>query len=218
MKSKPYLMIGGGGHAAALAEILLKQNKNIIGVISPFITAGNSIFEKITHYAEDNDVFKFSPGEVLLVNGIGSMPYKDLRESVYKRFTSRGYKFASVIAKSSLVSDFSTLEAGVQIMNNCVVNIGCWIGENTIVNTSTSIDHDCTVGPHCHLAPGTVMSGQVTLENNVHIGTGAKIINNVRIGNRSIIGVGANITRSIPANTIVYGAQALVKGLDKNDS
>lgn len=217
MKNKPLLIIGGGGHAAALAEILIKQEKRIIGVVSPELTAGNILFENIELFLNDDDILKFRPEDILLVNGIGSMPYKSLREDVYNRFKKQGYEFATVIADSALVSDYSTLKCGVQVMNNCVVNIGSKVGENTIINTSTSIDHDCIIGAHCHLAPGTTLSGQVVIENNVHVATGVNIINNITIGHNTIIGVGANIIKAIPANSIVYGARVIIKGLDAND-
>lgn len=218
MKNKPLVMIGGGGHAAALAEILIKQKKKVVGVVAPELTTGRIIFENIEHFLNDDDILKINPKDILLVNGIGSMPYKSLRETVYNRFSKLGYEFASVIADSAIVSDYSAIGCGVQIMNNSVVNIGTIIGENTIINTSSSIDHDCNIGAHCHLAPGSTLSGQVVIENNVHIATGSNVINDITIGRNSIIGVGANITKSIPANSIVYGARTIVKGLESNDS
>ena len=213
MKNKPFVMIGGGGHAAALAEILIQQEKKIIAVVAPELTAGNILFQGMEHFLNDDDILKFSPEDILLVNGIGSMPYKSLREDVYNRFKKLGYVFATVVADSALVSDYSTLECGVQIMNNCVVNLGCKVDENTIINTSTSIDHDCTIGAHCHLAPGTTLSGQVVIERNVHVATGVNVINNIIIGHNTIVGVGANVTKSIPSNSIVYGARSVIKGL-----
>ncbi|MBB1304096.1 NeuD/PglB/VioB family sugar acetyltransferase [Pseudoalteromonas sp. SR45-1] len=217
MKNKPLLIIGGGGHAAALAEILIRQKKKIVGVVAPQITAGHIIFENIEHFFNDDDILKFSPKDILLVNGIGSMPYKSFRETVYNRFRKLGYEFVTVIADSALVSDYSILESGVQIMNNSVVNIGSRIGENSLINTSVSIDHDCNIGENCHLAPGTTLSGQVIIEKNVHVATGVNIINNITIGHSTIVGVGANITKSIPSNSVVYGARSVIKGLGITD-
>lgn len=218
MNNPGYLIIGGGGHAAALAEILIKQNKPLLGVIAPEILSGQAIFDTVQHYVQDNDVLKFSPEQALLVNGIGAMPGKTLRKKIYTRFTELGYTFATIVADSALVSEYAVLAEGSQIMNNAVINIGSVIGENTIVNTSVSIDHDCIIGPHSHLAPGTTLSGAVKVENSVHIATGASVINNVIIGANTVIGVGANITKSIPAKSKVYGARSIIKGLVKNES
>lgn len=215
MNSPSYLIIGGGGHAAALAEILIKQRKPILGVVAPDILAGHAIFNTVQHYLHDDDVLTFAVDNVLLVNGIGAMPRQTLREEVYIRFSELGYTFATVIADSALVSDYAVLAKGAQIMNNAVINIGSEIGENTIINTSVSVDHDCIIGAHCHLAPGTTLSGQVVVENNVHIATGSNVINNVTIGAKSILGVGANITKSVGEKSIAYGARAMIKRLDE---
>jgi sugar O-acyltransferase (sialic acid O-acetyltransferase NeuD family) len=218
MKNKPLVMIGGGRHAAVLAEILLKQNKKIVSIVTPELIAAGNLFKNIELLHNDDSILKYNPKDILLVNGIGSMPYKSFRETVYNRFRKLGYEFATVISDSAIVSDYSVIGCGVQLMNNCVVNIGTVIGENSIINTSSSIDHDCNIGAHCHLAPGTTLSGQVVIEKNVHIATGSNIINNVTIGRNSIIGVGANITKSIPENKVVYGTRAIVKGLESHDS
>jgi sugar O-acyltransferase (sialic acid O-acetyltransferase NeuD family) len=214
MNNQGYLIIGGGGHALALAEILVKQNKLLLGVVAPNILAKNTIFNGVPHYLKDDDVLTFSVDNVLLVNGIGAMPYQTLREKIYARFSELGYTFATIIADSALVSDYATLAQGVQVMNNAVINIGSDIGENSIINTSVSVDHDCTIGSHCHLAPGTTLSGHIKVENNVHIATGVNIINNVTIGAGSIIGVGANITKSVSFKSLVYSARPTIKGLE----
>ncbi|RXF02000.1 pilus assembly protein [Pseudoalteromonas sp. PS5] len=207
-------MIGGGGHAAALAEILLKQGKKIVGVIAPEITAGHAIFNGLEHFKNDDDVKAFDRLRVMLVNGIGAIPRQNLRETLYNYYQRQGYKFATVISDSAIVSDFANLAQGVQIMNNSVVNIGVSIGENSIINTSASVDHDCVIGANCHIAPGATLSGQVKLEKYVHVATGANIINNVVVGVGSIIGVGANVTHSIPSGKVVYGAKNFCKGGD----
>jgi len=213
MSDLHYLMIGGGGHAASLADILLKQNKQLVGVVAPSITAGQGIFSGVEHFLNDDDILQFSTSEVILVNGIGAMPNQPLREIIYKRFKKLGYTFATVIADSALVSDYSVLADGAQVMNNVVINIGSKIGENSIINTSVSVDHDCLIGAHCHIAPGATLSGQVKVESNVHIATGVNIINNITIGAESIIGVGANITKSVNAKSLVYSARSTIKGL-----
>ncbi|MBL0689902.1 MAG: acetyltransferase [Pseudoalteromonas sp.] len=218
MSKSGYLIIGAGGHAAALAEILIKQKKTLLGVVAPDILAGHAIFDSVNHYTQDDDVLRFSVDKVLLVNGIGAMPRQTLRKKIFTRFSKLGYTFATVIADSALVSDYAVLAEGVQIMNRVVINIGCEIGENTIINTSVSVDHDCIIGAHSHLAPGTTLSGEVKVENSVHIATGVSVINNVTIGTNSIIDVGANVTKSVNAKSIVYGARSTIKGLVKNDN
>lgn len=211
---KPLVIIGGGGHAAGLAEILLIQKREVVAIVSPELSEGFLVLPKLTYLRNDDDVFSFDKTEVELINGIGSMPKTNLREKIHTRFKKAGYTFSQVIASTAHISPYAYLAEGVQVLNNAVVCIGTFIGESTIINTASSIDHDCEIAKHCHIAPGVVMSGNVKIEERVHIATGASIINNVSIGANSIIGVGASITKSIPTNSIAYAPKVKFKAMD----
>ncbi|GAA65008.1 pilin glycosylation protein [Pseudoalteromonas sp. BSi20311] len=204
-------MIGGGGHAAALLEILLLQGRDIIAVVAPEITASKALFKDIKHFKDDNSILDFAPDEVELVNGIGAMPDSGLRTKIHIEFKSKSYEFATVIASSANVSVYATIARGAQVLANATICIGSEIGFGTIVNTSASIDHDCKIDTFCHIAPGVIMSGNVHVKESVHIGTGAKIINGIQIGKNAIIGVGANILKTLPDSAIAYGTRPCIK-------
>lgn len=204
-------MIGGGGHAAALLEILLLQGRDVIAVVAPEITAGKELFKGIKHFKNDNAILDFPPNEVELVNGIGAMPYSGLRTKIHLEFKSKLYQFATVIANSAHVSTNAALAQGAQVLTNATICTGSKIGFGTIINTSASIDHDCEIAAFCHIAPGVIMSGQVHVKESVHIGTGAKVINSIQIGKNTIIGVGANVLKTLPDSAIVYGARPYIK-------
>ena len=39
-----------------------------------------------------------------------------------------------------------------------IVQAGARVGEDTLINTGASVDHDCVVGPHVHVGPGVTLS------------------------------------------------------------
>ena len=215
MKNKPLVMLGGGGHAAALTEILLLQGRDIVAVVAPQITTSKELFKGIKHFKNDNNILDFPIDEVELVNGIGAIPYSDLRTKIHIKYKSKLYEFATVIASTANVSAYASIAQGAQILTNATICNGSEIGFGTIVNTSASIDHDCKIEAFCHIAPGVVISGHVHVKESVHIGTGAKIINDIQIGKNTIIGVGANILKTLPDSSIVYGTRPYIKLDDK---
>lgn len=205
MSSKPIVIIGGGGHASVLAEILLQQGKEIIAVVSPESVRKRKVFDGILHYMKDEDVYRYNPEDIMLVNGIGQMPNSTLRSRIEKKYKERGFCFESVIASSAEVSHYCCIEQGVQILNAAVIQTGSIIREGTIINTGAIVEHDCEIGTFNHLAPGTTLSGQVKTGENVHIGTGASIIQDVKVGEFSIVGAGAIILKDVPDNSVVFG-------------
>ena len=205
MNNKPLIIIGGGGHASVLADILLKQGREVLAVVSPKCIKKRKVFDTIMHYLNDDEVCKHNPQDIFLINGIGQMPYSNLRFTIQRKFKELGFTFESVIACSAEVSHYSCIEPGVQILNAAVIQTGSRIREGTIINTGSIVEHDCDIGIFNHLATGTTLSGQVKTGENVHVGTGASVIQNLRIGKSSIIGAGAIILKDVPESSIVFG-------------
>lgn len=206
--SKPVIVIGASGHAKVLIDLLKSTGKEIL-----FCTEvnealiGKSILG-VSIAGTDDMIDEYSPAKVDLVNGLGSVGIPELRCRVAKEWLAKGFHFPTLIHPSAVISSTAVLESGVQIMAGAVIQTAARIGTNTIVNTSASIDHDCVVGAHSHVAPGATLSGLVEIGELCHIGTGAKIIQAVRIGSRVVVGAGSTVIEAVPEGSIVVGTPA----------
>lgn len=207
LETKPVILIGSGGHASVLLDILLQQGVEILAVSSNDDVIERSIFNGITHIKGNDAIYQYSPKDVMLVNGIGSMPNNQVRSNIHQTFTEQGYEFFTVVAQDAFVSSYASLSQGCQVLSKAVIQAGVSIGEASIINTKASVDHDCQLGFNTHVAPGATLSGQVIAGDRVHIGTGANVIQCVEIGDDCVVGAGATLTCSIDANSIVYPAR-----------
>lgn len=203
--NKKVIIIGNGGHAAVLTEILLHEGFGIIGFTAPE-RQGNRF--GIPYLGTDEIIDTYSCDQVQLVLGIGSVKKTDMRKSIFLHFKEKGFSFITLIHTKAVVSPFASIGEGVQIMAGAVVQAFANIADNTIVNTSASIDHDCSIGQHCHIAPGVVCSGGVQIGAGSHIGTGANLIQQVQLGRNVQIGAGALVLRNIGDNRTAYGVPA----------
>jgi|APSaa5957512535_1039671.scaffolds.fasta_scaffold06416_3 UDP-perosamine 4-acetyltransferase len=199
MHNKPIIIIGNGGHFKVLQEVILLNNLEIIGVTDVSDSKKNSNYKVYT----DNQIIEiFSPEDVSLVNGIGSLPYNNSRWNVAKFFINYGYYFLSIYHPSAIIANDVHIGDGVQLMAGVILQPGVCIGKNTIVNTGAIIDHDCIIGENCHIAPGSTLSGGVTIRNNTHIGTGSSIIQGISIGENVIVAAGSTVYKNLPPNTL----------------
>jgi UDP-perosamine 4-acetyltransferase len=203
----PIIILGAGGHAKSVIEALRLCNKNIIG-ITTVEDYPKKEFKGIPILGNDDQIEKFLPANVYLVNAIGSTSTTEHRKNIFYHFKKKGYNFMDVIHPSAVVSSEATLGEGVQIMAGAIVQSDCSIGENTIINTKASLDHDCVIGAHVHIAPGTTLSGNVLIKNQVHIGTGAVIIQGICVGSNSLIGAGAVVIQNVESGKKVVGVPA----------
>lgn len=206
----PVIILGSGGHAAVLAEMLRLRAVRVIGMTDTLRDRWGTTVDGVPVLGDDAILLEHQPGSVLLVNGIGSVNTESLghRRALFEKAKLRGYIFATVIHPSAVVSDTATLGEGVQIMAGAVIQRGARIGDNSIINTRAAVDHDCLIGRHVHIAPGSVLSGNVTVQDNVHVGTAAVVINNVTVGRGALVVAGAVVTGDVGVDKCVGGVPA----------
>lgn len=196
-EKKPIAIIGAGGHAKVLLDVLLLTQNIVVAFLEKDLK-NNSVFRGVPIIDESEFWKKYKPNECKVVNGVGSVRSTSQRLKVYERFLLKGYEFHSVIHPSAIISAYSELSNGVQVMAGTVIQAGCKIGANTIINTHASIDHDCQIGDHVHIAPGCTLSGKVIVGEGTHVGAGSTIIQGIHIGEKSIIGAGAVVIKDVP--------------------
>ena len=194
------IIFGAGGHSKVLIDLVSLSDNKIIGVVDPKLNPGN-LFLGISVYSEQELFNQWEIGEIGILNGVGGMPNNTNRPNLTKKLNKMGYIMTSVVHKTAFVSHNSIISDGVQIMAGAILQPNVYVGKDTIINTSVSIDHDCHIGQYCHIAPGSTLSGNVVIGDNCHIGTGTVVVNNVTIGKNSVIGAGSVVYKDIPNNT-----------------
>lgn len=201
-------MIGAGGHAKVLLDVLQQQKIRILGLVDANVALHGTLLLGEKVLGGDEIIQGYSPGEVQLVNAIGSVRQPIARQRVYEQFKSLGYCFGTVVHPSAVVSPHAMLEEGVQIMAGAIVQAGAVISENAIVNTAANVDHDCYVGKHAHLSPRATLCGNVRIGDGSHIGASATLIQGVVVGCSALIGAGALVLRNVSDHQTVIGVPA----------
>ncbi len=210
---KPIVVIGGGGHASVLVDILRTQERNILAIVCPDDISQRRVFSDIQHLKQDDDVLRFSPDEVLLVNGVGMLPKSKLKRNLNHYYLSHGYQFETVIADSAQVSSFAVIELGAQVFAGAIVQAGAIVGGYSVINSGAIIEHDCNIGRYNHIAPNATLCGQVTTQEDVYVGAGSTVIQNLTLEQSSIVGAGAIVTKNLSSHQVCYPIRTIVKAL-----
>jgi len=206
-KIKKLIMLGAGGHAMVLMDILALTKDDIIAYVSPSSQNIRQCFSGKKQLFSDDEVLNYSPDDVALINGVGFTPANHLQTELYNFFTEKGYEFASIISPFAIVSPNAKLAVGVQILHKAVVQAGAFIKENSVINTAAIIVHDCEIGRNNHIAPNATLCGSVKTQQNVFIGSGATVIPNIIIGKYAVIAAGAVINKNVNEQQTVYAAR-----------
>lgn len=206
------VLIGAGGHAKVIIDILRQSNKyeiigltdrNIVGetILNVPVIGFDSALKKIYDHGVKNAFVAIGDN-------------KKRRELI--NYTQKiGYNLINAVSSKTYISSTVKLGKGIAIMPGVIINPDSTIGDNSIVNTGSTIDHDCFISKNVHIAPGCNLAGKVTLGEGVLMGIGCKCIPEISIGPWSILGAGSVIVQDIPAYSVAIGVPARIKNTIK---
>lgn len=197
-----------GGHAKVVLDALGSRGVNVDGVVDRGFGQANFPRRGIKVLGNDNWLIAQDPGNFILVNGIGSFLGESQRQLIYDRYKAAGFRFLSIVHRSTTIGSNVAFGEGGQIMAGVVIQADSTFGNNTIVNTGATVDHDCEVGSNVHIAPGVNVSGNVVIEDDVLLGTGSSVIQGVTIGKCSIVTADTVVFQSVPPASKLIGAKA----------
>lgn len=204
----PVILIGAGGHAGVLIEVLRQQGRHILFATDDDEGLHGSKVSGVQIEGPDARVLEVPPDSVRLINAVGSVTAPTRRRRVFEQFVERGYRFEQVIHPTAVLASSVELGEGAQVMAGAVIQPSAIIGPNVLVNTRACVDHDCVIEAHVHVAPGVTLSGGVHVHDTVHIGTGATVIQNIDIGREAVVGAGAVVVGDVSAGATVVGVPA----------
>jgi len=204
---KDVLVIGSSGHAKVVIEIIEMQSKyQIAGIIDSSKEKGDFFCGyPILGKVKDLTTIGGNIGQGIVAIGDNWTRFKEA-ERILEQLPT--FEFVTAVHPSSEVSKKVKLGKGSVVMPGVIINSGSRVGEHTILNTRSSIDHDNRFGDFVSLAPGTTTGGNVQIGTFSAIGLGASIIHRITIGEHTVVGAGSTVTRDIPSFVVAYGTPA----------
>lgn len=201
---------GASGHALVVADaVRASDDYEIAGFIDdvhPERSGEEFCGAAILGGREQLDVLP-AQGVSKLVFGFGDCRAR-LKLSQFAR--EKGFQLATVIHPKAFVATSASLGGGTVILAGVIVTAATRIGENVIVNTSASVDHECLIEDGVHIGPGAHLGGRVFVGRAAWVGIGATVIDRASIGAEAVIGAGAVVVSNIPAGVLAYGIPARV--------
>lgn len=213
MTRKIILCFGAGGHAKVVIDSIrvwaLPVQFDVAGIIAASGEGGDVLGVPILGDDENLKRVVAETGATHFVIGIGTVRGGGmLRPKLFAEAIRAGLQPFTVIHRTAVVSPHAKIDPGATIMAGVIVQPGVHIGSNAILNTRSSVDHDCRIGAHVHIAPGGLCSGGVSIGERSHLGSGAVVIQGVRIGEDVTVGAGATVVKDCDAGSVVVGTPA----------
>lgn len=200
-----YVLVGAGGHAKVITDIIERNNCEIRGFIDDNFKGDQFLRYPVLGGIDAVPSLMEEDPSLTFIISIGSNP---IRKKIAEKLMKIGVKFGSAIHPSAIISSRAEVGHGTVVMPNAVINSHVKIGKHCIINSAAVVEHDCRIHDFVHLSPGSLLAGDVTIGEGTHVGIGAKAIQNIHIGSNTVVGAGAVIVKNIPANVTVIGIPA----------
>lgn len=202
------IILGKGGHAESLADIVERENKyEIAGYVVNDI-GQQSENEKYSVIGSDMDLERiFQSGIRNAALGIGYLGKSDLREKLWNKLKAIGYSLPVICDPSAILTKKIQLGEGTMIGKGAIINANASIGKICIINTGAIIEHDCRVDDFSHISVGSVLCGNVQVGRASFIGANATVIQGKNIGNKCIVGAGTTVRKNIEDGRIVWSGE-----------
>jgi sugar O-acyltransferase (sialic acid O-acetyltransferase NeuD family) len=204
----PIVLIGGGGHCASSIEVIESTMRWKIAGIVDVIERYNENVLGYKIIGTDNDLPLLAKSYKMAIITIGQIKSAEMRMLLNCKAVNAGFKMATIIASTALVSRSAKLGEGTIIFHKAFVNSRAVVGANCIINTGAIIEHDASVNSYCHISTGAIVNGGCRIGEGCFIGSGATIKNNITINDNIIVGIGAVVIQDLYEAGIYVGNPA----------
>jgi len=181
------IILGAGGHAKVIADIVLSSGDCLLGFLDDHMT-DSVLGYPVLGTIEDYDKFQTTAKFVI---GIGS---NYIRKELSEKYQ---LSWQAAIHPNAIIGRDVIIGEGTVVMAGAIINPSSVIGKHCIINTGAIVEHDNRIGDYVHISPNATLCGTVQIGELSHIGSGVTVRNNVKICGECIIGVGAVVTKNI---------------------
>lgn len=186
--SDKVILVGAGGHAKVIADIVLKSGDQLLGFLdddpAKTVVLGYPVLGRIEEWE------KFSK-EAKFLLAVGNNP---LRESLAAKLQVDWY---TAIHPSAQIGMDVVIGEGTAVMANAVINPRARIGKHCIVNTAAVVEHDNRIEDYVHVSVGARLGGTVQIGKASWIGIGAVVNNNLSICSGCLVGAGGVVVKDL---------------------
>jgi len=175
------LLVGAGGHAKGVVEVLTLCSQSIAAYADPIKADWLD-----ASWCQDVPTWTKLNGHDRFVMGIGGVAPDKLQKrlAIFDDICDQGLSPVTAIHPRANVSADADIQDGAIIMTGAIVQPGAIIGRGAIINTGAIIEHDSVVGAGSHVAPGAIVLGQCHIGDACMVGAGAVVLqgNTVEMG------------------------------------
>ncbi|MBV9062892.1 MAG: 2,3,4,5-tetrahydropyridine-2,6-dicarboxylate N-succinyltransferase [Alphaproteobacteria bacterium] len=140
----------------------------------------------------------------IVEGGPGGAIWWDKVDSKFKGWNEARFRASGFRAVPGCIVRHSAFVGRGAVLMPCFVNVGAYVGENTMVDTWATVGSCAQVGANCHISGGAGIGGVLEplqarptiVEDNCFVGARSEVAEGVIVGEGSVLSMGVYLTAS----------------------
>ncbi len=199
MNSPKIAILGAGGHATVVASTAMAMGYTVTGF---YADDPAKLGERILGAEVKGSIDDLTMNDCThVILGIGdNLARKRIVES-------KDFNWISLVHPFSCVHESVPVGEGTLVCAGTVIQPEAKIGRHAIVNTSSNVEHHCSIGDYTHLASAH-LAGACNVEEGGFLGARCIILPKLTVGAWATVGAGAVVTKPVVSGDVVVGVPA----------
>ncbi|MDB5930569.1 MAG: 2,3,4,5-tetrahydropyridine-2,6-dicarboxylate N-succinyltransferase [Polaromonas sp.] len=207
----------GGADRDAVETVLAALDAGTVRVAAPASDTWPTEWV-VNQWLKKAVLLSFRLRDSVLMEGDGGAPVWDKVPMKFEGWDAARFRQAGFRAVPGAIVRRSAYVAPGAVLMPCFVNVGAYVGANTMIDTWSTVGSCAQVGRNCHISGGVGLGGvleplqanPVVIEDDCFIGARSEVVEGVIVEENSVISMGVYIGQSTPiydreADTVTYG-------------
>jgi sugar O-acyltransferase (sialic acid O-acetyltransferase NeuD family) len=191
--SEPLLLIGCGGHARSLIDVVESSGRwYVLGLVGLPEQVGEEVLGyPVLGCDQDLPLLRQQCAHALLA--VGQIGLPSHRQRLASELERLEFALPAVISGRAHVSLHAQLGSGTSVGHGVIVNAGASVGGYCILNSNALIEHDAVIGDYCHISTGALVNGGAKIGASSFIGSGAVLREGLNLPPQTVISAGKRV-------------------------
>ena len=211
------IIIFGNGEIADLVHYYFKNDSKYevvaFTVDDEFVTT--STFNKLPLVPFSIIEKEFPPNKFNAHVGLSYRKLNKIRSYKYYEMRKKGYRLVTYVCSKSVFWSDLVLGDNCFILENQTIQPSVKIGNNVMIWSGNHLGHGCIIEDHAYLSSHICISGHTSIGERTFIGVNSNFKDFIKVGSDVFIGMNASVTKDVPDNCVVLGAQSNILDKDK---
>ena len=209
MEKKDIIILGRGGHAKVIIDMIEEENLyNIVGITDIDPEDDKEFFGYPILGNDDVLPAYFNRGVKNIAVGIGGFKDNILRKKLFMMAKDIGFNVPPIIHSSAIVSRRSKIGEGTIVKRGVIIDTDVSIGVNNILELGAIVGHESRIGDHVLLSANVMISAYNVIGNEAFFAVASTIVSGAKVCEGALIGAGAVVVNDIKEKGLYLGVPA----------